>query len=193
MVNNRIEEPKFENLAVNTGVPSLPSLSPGLINSYNLLNDELKRLFNRVFRYLWGVVNAKRVTVVSSYWAVNYFRALCSLSPSELTILSFMYQMSNKGANIMRTDQIYISVLPDLKRTAKMNIISLMVRRGYITRSRRNDLSVHLQASHDVRPIFVKLSPAGVRLIEGIEKDIDRLLLRSSLNDLTGVTTKKPG
>jgi DNA-binding MarR family transcriptional regulator len=180
-------------LTQNPGVSSAPSLSPSLQISYNLLNNDLQRLFIKVFRYLWGVVSVRRVGVMSSYWAVNHFRALCSLSVSELTVLSYIYQMSNRGANFMRTDNIYINVLPDLKRTAKMNIISLMVRRGYINRSRRNDLSIHLQASHDNRPIFVKLSPAGIQLIEGIEKDINRLLMRSTLEELTGISNKKPG
>jgi hypothetical protein len=172
-------------------LPAVPSLSSSLSVSYSLLPDDLQRLFIKVFKYLWGVVHYRRFkdtgSVLMSLWAVDIIRSRCSLSRSELAILTFIYQMSNKNTKLLHSDSVYYSgVCPDLKITAKKNILSLMVKRGYVVRSYTDPSKPYLQRSFASRPVFLCLSSSGVLLLQGIEKDLYRLLLRSSLDDLTG-------
>jgi hypothetical protein len=177
-------------------LPSAASLSSSLSVSYSLLPDDLQRLFIKVFKYLWGVVHYRRFkdpgSVLMSLWAVDIVRSRCSLSRSELAILTFIYQMTNKNKLFIHSDSVYCSgVCPDLKISAKMNILSLMVKRGYIIRSYKNTDEPYLKRSFVSHPVFIRLSSSGVLLLQGIEKDLYKLLLNTSLDDLTG-KHKKP-
>jgi hypothetical protein len=177
---------------INTDLSSSPpSLPLSLSIDYNSMPELLRPLFIKVFKYLWGVVHYRRFkdpgSVLMSLWAVDIARSRCSLSRSELAILTFIYQMSNKNSKLLHSDSVYYSgVCPDLKISAKMNILSLMVKRGYIIRSYKNTDEPYLKRSFVSHPVFIRLSSSGVLLLQGIEKDLYRLLLRSSLDDLTG-------
>lgn len=180
----------------NDLLPASPPLSPGLLLSYQVLDDNLKPLFIKVFKYLWGVVHRRRYfapgDVLLNFWAVNMARRSASLSLSQLAILTYIYQMSNKGKIFIHSDSIYnVDMLPGAKRPAKINAISILIKRGYLFRSCKNTDQPYLKRSYTLHPVFIRLTPAGITLIEGIEKKIYKFLLNTSLNDLTGVN-KKP-
>jgi hypothetical protein len=178
-------------------LPPLPSLPSGLTDLYNSLSIYNQRVFIKVFRFLWGVVNGRRVTLVTSYWCLDMLRNNLDLTTSQLALLSYLYQISNKGRKFVHSDRLYHSViLPHLARSewngSMQVLIYYLIKRGYIYRSRYDPDNIYYKSGRSRRPVFVRLSPAGIRLIEGIEKNINRLLLNTSLNDLTGAN-KKPG
>ena len=81
--------------------------------------------------------------------------------------------------------------MPGVKTQSKQQYISELVRRGYVVRSFRNPDNPHYKISFRSHPVFIRLTPSGIALITGIEKDLYKLLLNTSLNDLTGVNNKK--
>ncbi len=176
---------------------SPPLLSPQLNTLYQSLTEDNKHLFVKVFKYLWGVVLPSRRfigrgAVLYSYWAVDLLRERQKLPPRLLSLLTFIYFITDKGRKYINTNQVYNSsgVLPDLDAKSKQAYLSHLTQRGYIVRSRRNTDDPYYQRSYARRPVFIRLSPSGLALIEGIEKDLYKILMRSTLEDLTG--NKKP-
>ncbi len=176
---------------------SLPSLSKSLILSYQVLGDDMKRLFVKMYKYLWGIVNLYSVRscgVVSYHWLLNKVAASSSLAPSSLAVLSYLYMMTNKGKRLIHSDIIYNSgVLPGALPVTVGRVLWDLKHAGYITRHTKDFNQPYSQrAQHNKQPVFICLCPAGVRVIENITKDINNLLLNTSLDDLTGAN-KKPG
>jgi hypothetical protein len=62
---------------------------------------------------------------------------------------------------------------------------------GIVTRSRVNSSSPYLQSSHDLHPVYIKLSVKGVKMVQDIERDLYKILLNTSLDDITGAN-KRP-
>lgn len=177
---------------------SPPSLSPELVNLYQSLSIDQQRLFIKVFRYLWGVVLPAqsfrgRSGPLRSYWALDIVLRSYSLSPALLSLLTFIYYMTQEGRKYICTADVYSnnSILPYCNAGSKQDYISMLKRRGYLSRSYSNPDQPYLKRSFRRQPVFIKLSPAGVHVITGIEKDLYKLLLNTSLNDLTG-KNKRP-
>lgn len=141
----------------------------------------------RVFRWLWSYLNDKRVNLGSSYWAVNLVRARSSLPVSDLSMLSYLYQVSGRGVNIVRSSDLYqADILPGYNiRT--FPIISYRLKcAGYIERFTSDPSSPYLSRSYDRHPIFIKLTAKGVKFIEDLNKEVNNIIMRQSLADLTG-------
>jgi hypothetical protein len=174
---------------LNTPVP--PSLSPELLSIYLGFNEENKRIFLKMFNYLWSVVAPARKFisfggVLYAYWAVDLLRERAGLCSSELSLLSYIYQVSNKGRNFIHSNLIYNSaVLQNIVDSSKQRKINDLKRRGYLIRSTWDANAPYLSRSRSRQPVFIKLTYEGVRLIEGIEKDLYKILVDSSFNDLT--------
>jgi hypothetical protein len=176
----------------------LPSLPDNLLGFYGVLSVDMQRLFIKVFKYLWGVVNGRRVSVITSFWCIDMLRTKLDLTSSQLALLSYLYQISNKGRDFVHSDKLYHSaILPHLARSewngSMQVLIYYLIKRGYVVRSRYDPGNTFYKSGRSRRPVFVRLSPGGIQLIEGIEKDINRLLMRSTLEELTGISNKKPG
>ncbi|HUX56453.1 MAG TPA: hypothetical protein VMV77_05735 [Bacteroidales bacterium] len=172
-------------------IPDPPDLSPDLASIYHSLPSNYQKLFTRIIKYLWGVVHSRRYLdrggVLFSFW-VDRLRDRLSLTSSELSLLTFIYQMTIKGKNIIHSDDVYNGmVLPGVLKTAKQNYLSLLAKRGYITRSYHGSGAPYRSFAH---PVYIKLSFSGVALVEGIERDLYKLLLNTSLDDLTGRNKK---
>jgi hypothetical protein len=170
-----------------------------LLNLYQSLSIDNQKVFIRVFNYLWGcVVPASRFngrgSSLHSFWAVDYLRQSSGLSSSLFSLLLFIYHITGRNKNFICSDQVYNNpgILFNYCQGAKQNKLSQLTKLGYLARSWSNPDQPYLQKSYRSRPVFIKLSPAGVQLIHDIEKDLYKLLLNTSLNDLTGVN-KKPG
>lgn len=171
----------------------LPSLSSSMNQLYNSLDVFNRGVFNKVFRFLWGVVNDKGVNsagLVSRYWLLARFVDLAPCSPSGFLLLSYIYFVSGKGVKIIHSS-ICAGVLPDVVRRTDTRVLNDLKRWGYITRHTKNTDEPYLRRARSRQPVFIKMTNKGVDLIEGMEKDIDKYLRNTSLNDLTG--NKKPG
>lgn len=154
---------------------------------YKVMPGDAKRLFMRSFRWLWSHVNGKRVNLISSLWAVDLLRARLRLPLSHLVILSYLYHITDKGLNVVHSDTVYSApLLPDFNQLSKQSILLLLKRAGYISRSTSDPSAPHLSRSYDRHPVFIKMTPAGVRLIEGMNKDINNMMMRTSLEVITG-------
>ena len=182
-----------------SGLPSssLPSLSNQLNGLYQVLDDDMKRLFIKMYRYLWGVVNSysvKSCGVVSYHWLINRVAASSSLAPSSLVLLSYLYMMTNKGTKLIHSNIVINSgVLPGALPITVQRVTWDLKHAGFITRHTKDPGQPYSQrAQHNKQPVFIRLTPAGLRVIEDMTRQINKILLNTSLNDLTGVSNKKP-
>jgi hypothetical protein len=177
---------------------SLPSLSPDLFIIYTSLDNLNQRLFIKVFRYLWGVVlpahrfNGSGASFYS-YWLVDTVIKSSGLSPSLFSLMVFIHHFTNQGKKYINSSMVYNNsfLLPGVDIKAKRNYLSDLTRRGYLSRSYRDTHNPHYKISFQSRPVFIKLTSKGVQCIHNLEKDLYRILLNTSLNDLTG-GNKKP-
>ena len=184
---------KYDDLP--PGVP--PPLTSELNYLYQSLDSNNRIIFIKVFKFLWGVVcPASRFIaysgVLHSYWVVDLLRARHNLTPSYLALLTYIYHATNKGKTFIHSRVLYSGVvLPGVLTVTIQQYISHLIRRGYLIRSQYKPASASLPRSYSGHSIFIRLSPSGVRLIESIEKDLYKILMNTSLNELTGATNKK--
>jgi len=177
---------------------SPPPLSPSLLTAYSTLNSDMRRLFDKVYHQLWNYVCplsrfVKYGGVLYSYWAVDLLRHRAGLTSSELAVLAYLYQLSSGGRKVVHSDKVYSdSVLPDLIYASKQQLLHDIKSKGYIIRLTRDPITPYLQRSVAFRPVFIKLTPSGVRLIEGMEKDLYKILVNNCRDDLTTGLNKKP-
>jgi DNA-binding MarR family transcriptional regulator len=174
-----------------------PSLSPELNSIYQSLEFNNKRIFVKVFRFLWDVVApASRFTgfggVLYSYYAVDFLRIRLNISPAELSVLAFLYSVTGKGREIINSSKVLGCVALDYMTVKGRNYVFRKLKKaGYITRSTRDTSAPFLSRSYSRQPVFIRLSSSGVRLIEDMEKDLYKVLVNNCLDDLKG-TKKKP-
>jgi hypothetical protein len=193
-----VNELKFKsvNMQAENSSPA-PSLSPNLTTYYLSLSSEMRRFFNRVYKHMWNYIYPlRRLTgysgVLHSYWAIDMLRVKIDLTPSELSMLAYLYQVTNQGNNTIHSDIIYNSViLSHIVTASKQGILNDLKHRGYITRSTWNPDEPYLSRSYHRQPVFIRLTSKGVSVINGIEKDLHNLLLYTSLDEITGAS-KKP-
>ena len=190
----------IEEITKSTKLSSAPSLSPSLTTLYQTLNVNDRRLFVKIYRYLWGVVApasrfVRSYGLLYSYWALDLLRVRADLTTTELSLLSYLYQVTNKGRKYIHTAAIYNSaVLPGLVEHTKCCRITDLVRRGFIIRNWRDPIANKYTSRYFGwrSPVFICLTPSGVALVENIEKDLYKLLLSTSLDDITGRNKKAP-
>jgi hypothetical protein len=175
-------------------LPPAPALSPDLVISYNELSEDNKRLFLVMFRYLWGcVAPARRFTgfggVLSSFWAVDLLRVRAGVNPSELAILTFIYNKTRQGREFISSKEVYNSLIcPEVTYLSLIAIISRIKKSGYIVRSSKDPAHPYQRRTINTRQkIFIKLSPLGVHIIEDMEYKLYRMLVDGCYSDLTGI------
>jgi len=174
-----------------------PSLSPDLTQLYSLLNSDARRLFNRVYFWLWRYLLNKRAYLSRSailyyYWAINQLRINADLTTSELALLSFVYQVSDKGTKPVHSKVVYNGIFPDYVRHTKIVIICNLINRGYLCRSPKDPdpARKYYSIPWPPHPVWISLTPSGVMLIRGIESKLYDIVLHSSLDDITGKNKK---
>jgi hypothetical protein len=178
-------------------LPSSPSLSSGLTSLYNSLDSFNKGVFMQVFRFIWGYLfgccsQVRRSGVLYNFWFVESLRLSSGLTSSELCALTWLYQYTDKGVKMVHSELFYNSpVVQDLTPDSKITLLNTIKHRGYITRHTKDPAFPYSQRhQHNNHPVFIFLTRSGVQVIEGIEKDMYKRLLHSSLDQLTG--NKKP-
>lgn len=181
-----------------TSLLSPPSLSPELNRFYSMLSGDNKRIFSRVFlwvwRYLFGLRSfIERAGSLSMYWAIDMERQKLNITHSQLAVLSFIYYASGCGHQIIHSDSVYNSpVLPNNLKTSKEHILCELKLMGYVERFTRNPSAPYLSSSVNRHPVYLKLSDKAINMIQGVEGNIYKLIIHTSLDDLTGAN-KKPG
>ena len=184
-----------KNSNLPPGVP--PSLTTELSNLYNSLDANNRIIFIKVFKFLWGVVcPASRFIsysgVLYSYWVVDLLRERSGLTTSYLSLLTYIYHVTRKGTTYIHSKVIYSGVvLPGVLAVSIQQYVSTLIKLGYLSRSQYKPASTTLPRSFAYRPVFIRLTPSGVRLIETIERDLHNILMNTSLDELTGQTNKK--
>jgi DNA-binding MarR family transcriptional regulator len=186
---------ELKKLKSGSSLSSLPALPLSLNSFYNSLDAFNKGVFIKIYRYLWGVVNWKtinRCEYVSSFWLLYGQMVRADLSPYAFSLLSYIYYMTNRGTETIRSSKIYNSdAIYSYKSSSIQCILTRLTKAGYVNRYTRDLTGSHLSCNRSRHTEFVKLSSAGLKLIEDMTKNINRILLNSSLNDLTSI--KKPG
>ena len=169
-----------------SSVPDLPTLPKQLNSLYQVIPKESKRLFIRVFRWLWVYLNGKRVNIVSSAWAVNLLRLRAGFTSSELAYLCFLYQVTNKGVNSVRSEVVYSAILvPGMVNISIVTIINTLKLRGYVVRAWSDPAYPYLSAARSSHPIFIRMTAKGVKFIEDLNREVNNIMMRQSLADLT--------
>ena len=187
----------MDNLTQNPCNIPAPSLPPTLLTLYSGLNEENKQVFYKVFKFLWGeLLPVHKFTGYSgllySFWAVDLVQRYSGLASSSWAVLSYLYQITKHNKRYVKSIDVYeSSILPGVLTSTKQKILSSLVVAGYVVRSFRDPDNPHYKKSFLTHPCFVRLSPSGVRLIETFEKDLYKILINSSFEDLSG-TQKKP-
>jgi hypothetical protein len=177
-------EQQSGNLPVSS---PLPSLSTELNSLYLSLNDNMRQVFIKMLRFIWGVVNGRHLGFVPLFWAVDLFRLRFSLTSSQFSALTYIYHISNKGKRFVHSDAVYMGlILPEHLNDSKISVLNKLKRKGYITRSTRDPGQPYSQrAQHNKHPVYIALAPAGVKLIEKCERELYNMLLNTCIDDLT--------
>ncbi|NLO00787.1 MAG: hypothetical protein GX126_00515 [Bacteroidales bacterium] len=181
----------------NNNTPSPPPLDPHGIYIYSRLSDDGKRLFRKAFKQMWNYLLPKRSfistgTVLYSYWYIDHLRIKAGLNSSELAMLIFIYEISCRGNNTIHSRHIYNGmILSHLKSVAcKRTILHTLKRLGYIRRMTRDPQQSYLKRSISRQPTFIQMTPKGIGIINGMGKDLYKLLMDTSYNTLIGVNQK---
>ena len=178
---------------MNNEPGSSPSLPPDLTTIYNSLTDNNRRLFNKVFKFMWRYVNDRRLSSGVLFWGVDLSRRHLRLPSSDLAVLTYLYYISGKGVNIVRSDVLYNSgILPGISLDGFQMCLNRLKHKGYLTRHTSDPSLPYQSRSYSRQPVFIKLSAAGVKLIQTIDKDLYNLMLHTSLDDITGRNKKEP-
>jgi len=182
----------------SSAVPSPPSLSSDLLNLYDSLDSFNRGVFVKIYRYLWNVVYPWRrltghASMFYTFWAVDQIRCKYNIPGHHFCLLSFISHATDKGKNYIKSSRVFNSgVLPGVQPQCKDVYLSELKKMGYVVRSWYDPKTPRYKPFYMARKGYINLSPEGIELITSIEHDLYKLLMRSSLNDLTGAN-KKPG
>lgn len=174
-------------------IPSAPSLPPDLIYLYSTLPVDQKRLINKIYMYLWDqVAPASRFVshggVLWAFWAVEMLRIKVNLTSSELSVLSYLYQITNKGTKTVKSEIVYNGMLlPGMNSESKITLLNILKRKNFIIRLNRDPSAPYLRRAIARQRVFLQMTPKGVGVIKDIEKGLHKLIFNTSLNEITGV------
>jgi len=178
----------------NNQVP--PSLSPALRTLYLSLTNQERQQFNKVFMFLWDYVCPLKSFInngglLHSYYIIDLLRSRYKLSTNQLSALTYLYQITRKGADIVHSQLVYNGLLlADARQSVKFSTLGQLRKKNLIKRLYYDPAQPYLRRFRSSHPEFIQLLPSGVTIIHDIEKETYRLLRYSSLDDLTGVNKK---
>ena len=174
-------------------IGSPPSLPVSLLTLYSGLNSRSRKLFNKVFVYLWGVLvpRSRRYDVLHLYWLVEKVRKDNNLTVSDLAVLSYLYQVTEGGKLIVDSRRLHSST--SLRYCYQvLSVILIKLRKaGYLVRTSRDHTLPYLQRSVSQQKVFIQLTGSGVALIHKLETELYRLSYNTTLDDIT--TNNKKG
>ena len=172
---------------------SLPDLVGRIQFIYMGASDAEKSLIRRIYRYIWRALlpidQFKDISgVVSCFWALDIVRSSsCPLSSSELSLLSFIYYISDQGNIYINSGAVCNSIiLPGFAPRSIAEYLTRLKRKGYLLRSYVDPANMYLQIGHNKRPVFIKLTPLAIDLLNEIQRKTYKLIRESSFNYITG-------
>ena len=166
---------------------SLSGVSKKLKLLYQALNDADRRLFVRIYTKLHYYINGRKPDIFTSWWCVNLVRASASLPCSELALLSFLFSLSGGGVDVVSSDVLYRSkILPNYNKISYTTALGRLKRAGYISRSTSDPSRPYLSRSHRRQPVFIKLTGKGIKFCQDVNREVNNILMRQSLADITG-------
>jgi DNA-binding MarR family transcriptional regulator len=184
-----------QETAKNKTEPS-PVLPPSLYSLYLLMTSDNQRLFSKAFTFAWHQLNDRRknpfLDIVIYYWIIESMRYKTGLSASELAMLMIIYDLTDCGRGIIHSQRVDNAILlPNLTKLGKDRYLyRLRCIHGLIERSTRDSSAPYLARSVSRHPVFIRMTPKGVNIVHTLEKDLHRLLMLSSYNNLTGANRK---
>jgi len=177
-----------------TDPSSLPSLPTSLASYYSELSEMDKKVFNRVYRVMWDtLLPMRRFTghggVMYSYWIVDKIREKYDLSVMELSVLSFMYHISNCGKQIIDGKAMQsASSLPCAPTTWK-SISMRLGRRGFFKRSVRNPAKPLINWRVYGKK-YIRLTDKTINLMKDMEEDLYRMMRKVTFDDIVAGKAK---
>ena len=165
---------------------SPPVLTKQLRAAYLLLDGAQQALFKRVYVMLWryALKHYELTGIVFNYWSAEMFRLSRSLSPLSLSVLSYMYMLSDRGKNTLKSDQVYNSGVFATTTSVIDDILMRMQKAGYITRLYRDPINPYLKCNVSKHKIFIRFTKPGLKLMQDFEYTINYNTMRSSLADI---------
>jgi len=174
------------------GSSAAPSLSPSLSVLYSNLSNDNRRLFIKVFKYLWGYVLNRRsqYDVVHLFWCVERLRIKYSLTSGELSLLTYLYQLSERGKYIIKSTQLFKSSSLHLSSRTLEPLLTKFKDQALIVRLSRDPTQPYLTRSIARQKIFIQFTAKGVAFVDTIEDDLRVLLINSTIDDVTTANNK---
>ena len=175
-----------------SGSVPAPPLSPALSVLYSNLSIDNQRLFIKVFRYLWGYILRCRSSydVLHLYWCVDALRIKYSLTNGQLSLLTYLYQITDKGKYIIKSTQLQKSSSLHLGKQYLADLLIDFKDQGFITRLSRDPTLPYLTRSISRQKIFIQFTSKGVALVDNINADLKRLVINSTIDDVTTANNK---
>lgn len=189
--DKNMESEPLTGVPLSSDLSSLPSLSSDLLFMFGALGADKKRIFRKLYTYLWRYLRPlENYSILQDYWAFHYvITDIYKLPFGLVALLSWLYQMSGKGALIIDTRRFKGMRPVALCVANHWEYMATLRKSGYITRFTRDPSAPYLLRSVSRQPIFIKVTSEGCKLIENIERDTYNLIMRSVMRE---VTTGKP-
>jgi len=181
---------------VDNGVVSPPPLPSPLVPEYAALSSDGKRLFNKAFISLWDYLFKKRrrFTLITNYWAVTDLLTLGSpsLVPCQLYLLTFIYEHTNAGRYLIHSARLRDAVCGrSYRATAVRAHMTALHKMGLISRHSRDFTQPYLQRSYKSQKVFIQLTGKGIDMVHQLDKDLLRIMLNATVQDITTRWNKK--
>lgn len=169
----------------NVDLSSGFTLSSDLADQYRRLSAPHQHLFLKLFRQIFNyLLPATRITshggVLFTYYLVNQSRKDFGLSVGDLDLLTMIYHLGSGGRETLRTDKLR-EIYPNL---SNRHFVSLR-KKGFIQRYTWDPHVPAYRSQRSHRPIFVRITPAGITIIEEVENKLRKILYRSAIANVT--------
>jgi DNA-binding MarR family transcriptional regulator len=184
----------MENTDVSgSSLPSVPSLSSGLLTLFGALDNNKRRIFRKLYTYLWRyLVPLRNYSPLQDYWGMhNIVKTKYNMSFNELALLSWLYQATARGNKII--DSRLTNYYDDLVISPRdiVRHFTAFRRSGIIRRYWHDPSLPYLSRSVANVAVFIQLTDAGVKLVENIERDTYNLIMRSVMREVTTGAPKR--
>jgi hypothetical protein len=170
---------------------SSPVLSSDLLTLFGALDNGKRRIFRKLYTYLWRYLRPlDNYSILQDYWAFHYvITDVYKLPFGLVALLSWLYQVSGKGVNIIDSRRFNNTRPVAMSVRNIYEYMSVLRKSGYIERYTRDPSAPYLLRSVSRQPIFIKVTDAGCKLVEDIERETYNLIMRSVMRE---ITTGKP-
>lgn len=144
--------------------PSLLTLSPSLLTTFNTLRGGqrpvFRRLFIAVWHYLWPISKLDGVL-----FCAMLPKCLGEVRPHQFFMLCRLYLLSDQGRQTIDRRNLVL-------RAGDLDFINQLKHLGFIRRTTFDPLAPHLITHRCNAPIFISFTPAGIAFVRGALKRI---------------------